>query len=94
MERNQMRWLLGCAIWLFLIAIVSALIVAQWKSEALPLAALGAVLVLAIIKSRIVIMDFMGLRGMRPRLAAALIAWPAFFVLVAAAKAAVQLFGT
>lgn len=91
MERRHTRWLLGSAIWVMLIAIVSVLIASQWNKEALPFAALGAILVLTVIKSRIVILDFMGLRGMRPRLAAALIAWPAFFALVAVAKAAAQL---
>ena len=78
---------MGSASSLMLVAVIAALISAQWKHEALPFAALGAILVLTIVKSRWVVMDFMALRGVRPRLAAALLAWPAFFALAAAAKA-------
>jgi nitric oxide reductase NorF protein len=92
MENSKGRWLFGCTIWLILIALVTALIAAQWTAAALPLAAFAAILVLTLIKARIVILDFMGLRGVRPGLAAALAAWPALFLLVAAAKAAVQTF--
>jgi nitric oxide reductase NorF protein len=93
MERKQSTWLMGTATVLMLIAVVGALISAQWNHEALPFAAFGVVLVLMVIKSRWVVMDFMGLRGIRPRLSAALIAWPAFFALAAAAKAALAAFG-
>jgi nitric oxide reductase NorF protein len=84
---------MGTATVLMLIAVVGALIAAQWNHEALPFAAFGVVLVLMVVKSRWVVMDFMGLRGVRPRLSAALIAWPAFFALAAAAKAALASFG-
>jgi nitric oxide reductase NorF protein len=93
MERKQSTWLMGTATVLMLIAVVGALIAAQWNHEALPFAAFGVVLVLMVVKSRWVVMDFMGLRGVRPRLSAALIAWPAFFALAAAAKAALAAFG-
>jgi nitric oxide reductase NorF protein len=93
MERKQSTWLMGTATVLMLIAVVGALIAAQWNHEALPFAAFGVVLVLMVVKSRWVVMDFMGLRGVRPRLSAALIAWPAFFALAAAAKAALASFG-
>lgn len=87
MERKHEIWLMGSASGLMLVAVIAALISAQWKHEALPFAALGAILVLTIVKSRWVVMDFMALRGVRPRLAAALLAWPAFFALAAATKA-------
>ena len=74
-----------------MIAVITALISAQWKHESLPFAALAAVLVLTVVKSRWVIMDFMGLRGARPRLLSALVAWVAFFA--AAGKAALAAFG-
>ena len=86
MEHNR-SWLIGRATVLMLVAAVSGLISAQWNHEALPFIALGVVLVLMVIKSRWVVMDFMGLRGVHPRLCAALLAWPAFFALAAAAKA-------
>lgn len=93
MENNNPTWLMGTATVLVLVAAVAALIAAQWNHEALPFAALGAILVLTIVKSRLVVMDFMGLRDIRPRLSSALIAWPAFFALAAATKAAFTAFG-
>ncbi|CAN7657102.1 cytochrome C oxidase subunit IV family protein [Rhizobium sp. LjRoot30] len=88
MERDKSKWLMGSAAGLLLIAVVAALISAQWKHEAIPFAALCVVLVLTVVKSRIVVLDFMGLRGMRRGLSAALIAWPILFVVAAVAKAA------
>lgn len=70
-----------------MLAVVAALISAQWKHEAVPLAALAVILLLTILKSRLVVLDFMELRGSRPGLSAALIAWPAFFSVAAGAKA-------
>ena len=87
MERKKTKWLMGTATLLMLVATLAALISAQWNHEALPFAAFGAVLVLMVAKSRLVVMDFMGLRGVHPKLSAALLAWPAFFALAAAAKA-------
>lgn len=84
---HKNSWLMGRATVMILAASVAALITAQWNHEALPFVALGVVLVLMVVKSRWVVMDFMGLRGVHPRLTAALIAWPAFFALAAAAKA-------
>ena len=93
MQRKQSTWLTGTATVLMLVAVVAALISAQWNHEALPFAAFGVILVLMVVKSRWVVMDFMGLRGGRPGLSAALIAWPAFFALAAAAKAMLAVFG-
>ena len=81
---------MGRAAGLMLVAIVAALISAQWKHEAIPLAALGAILVLTIVKSRIVVLDFMGLRDLRPGLARAILAWPIVFAVLVAAKVATQ----
>lgn len=88
----QRTWLLGRAAWLMLVAIVAALISAQWKHEAIPILALATVLVLTVVKSRIVVLDFMGLRRLRPGLARAIIAWPILFSILVAAKAAAQAF--
>jgi nitric oxide reductase NorF protein len=87
MERDKSKWLAGSAGGLLLVAIVAALISAQWKHEAVPFAALCVILVLTVVKSRIVVLDFMGLRGSRRGLSAALIAWPILFVIAAVAKA-------
>ncbi|KQV39947.1 MULTISPECIES: cytochrome C oxidase subunit IV family protein [unclassified Rhizobium] len=86
-------WLLGRAIGVILVAIVSGLVAAQWKHEAVPFVAFAIILLLAVVKSRWIVLDFMGLRGVRPRLAIALLAWPAFFVIVAAARTALATFG-
>jgi nitric oxide reductase NorF protein len=94
MENKNSTWLMGSATILMLVAVVAALIAAQRYHEALPLAAFGVVLVLTVVKSRLVVMDFMGLRCVHPRLAASLIAWPAFFAIAAAAKAAFATFGS
>lgn len=83
---------MGRAAGLILVAVIAALISAQWKHAAIPLAALGAILVLTIVKSRIVVLDFMGLRDRRPVLARAIIAWPILFAILAAAKVAARTF--
>ena len=79
---------MGSASGLMVLAVAAALISAQWKHEAVPFVALGAILVLTVMKSRWVIMDFMGLRHERPIVSGALVCWVAFFALAAAAKAA------
>lgn len=79
---------MGSASGLMLVAVVAALISAQWKHEAVPFLALGAILVLTVVKSRWVVLDFMGLRNERPVLSGALVGWVAFFALAAATKAA------
>ena len=83
---------MGRAAGLLLIAVIAALISAQWKHEAIPLAALGAILVLTVVKARVVVLDFMGLRDFRPGLARAIIAWPILFAILVAAKVAAQAF--
>jgi len=88
MERRKETWLMGSASGLMLVAVAAALIAAQWKHEAIPFVALAAILVLTVVKSRWVIVDFMGLRRERPVLAGALVGWVAFFAMAAAVKAA------
>jgi len=79
------------AHWVLIMGVVAALVSAQWHQEALPLVALVVVLALVVLKARLIVLDFIGLRGSRPILAAALLAWPAFFALAAAVKAAAGL---
>ncbi|CDN49720.1 cytochrome C oxidase subunit IV family protein [Neorhizobium galegae] len=71
--------LFGSANWVMMLGIVGALIAAQWKHEVIPAAALAVILVMAIAKIRLIVLDFMDLRGMRPNLARALMIWPVFF---------------
>jgi nitric oxide reductase NorF protein len=87
-ERRKEIWLMGSASGLMMVAIAAALISAQWKHEAVPFLALGAILVLTVVKSRWVVLDFMGLRNERPVLSGALVGWVAFFALAAVTKAA------
>lgn len=84
---------MGRATVIMMVAVIAALIASQWKHEALPLAALAAVLVLALVKSRWVILDFMRLRDVSPRLSGALVGWVAFFVFTAATRAAFVAYG-
>lgn len=92
MNRTKPIWLMGSAAAIMMTAVIAALISAQWKHEAVPFVALGAILVLTLVKSRWVVMDFMGLRDARPKLSGALVGWVAFFALAAATKAALAAF--
>ena len=74
--------------WVLIMGILGAIVTSQWHQEALPLIALIVVLVLTVLKSRLIILDFMRLRGDRPVLAAALLAWPMMLALLALAKLA------
>lgn len=67
--------------------IVGALLAAQWKVGALPLPVLGLVLALGALKSRLIVMDFIGLRTRRTAFAYPLYGWIAFVLVLAAAKA-------
>lgn len=71
--------LFGSANWVMMLGIAGALIAAQWKHEVIPVLALAVILVMAVAKIRLIVLDFMGLRGMRPNLARALMVWPVFF---------------
>lgn len=88
MKRNNAPDLFASSHWILIMGIVAALVAAQWHQQALPLVALVAVLALVVLKARLVILDFIGLRGSRPLLATALLAWPIAFALAAAVKAA------
>lgn len=69
------------------LGIVGALLAAQWKHEAIPLAVLALVLLMTVIKARLIILDFMELRGERPVLATALWLWPLLFAVATLARA-------
>ncbi|MEK1932304.1 MAG: cytochrome C oxidase subunit IV family protein [Pararhizobium sp.] len=79
--------LFGSAHWVLIMGIVGAIVTSQWHQEALPLIALVVVLALTVLKARLIILDFMRLRGSRPVLAAALLAWPVMFAFAVAVKA-------
>lgn len=78
--------LFGSGNWVMMLGIVGALIAAQWKHEVIPALALAVILVMAIAKIRLIVLDFMGLRGMRPNLARALMIWPVFFSILSLGK--------
>jgi nitric oxide reductase NorF protein len=86
MRHNKTIDLFASSHWILLMGIVAALLAAQWHQEALPLMALFVVLVLVVLKARLIVLDFIGLRGSRPLLAGALLAWPVVFVVAALVK--------
>ncbi|HXV29136.1 MAG TPA: cytochrome C oxidase subunit IV family protein [Sinorhizobium sp.] len=80
--------------WLWLVAMVVAgiLLVHEASDPALSLALTASLLLLAVLKARLVVLDFLALRsGPRP-LRIGLLAWPAFFAFAAAAKALIAAF--
>lgn len=85
MKARSSASLFASTNWILMMGIVSGLIAAQWKHEAMPFAAVVTVLVLTVFKARLIILDFMHLRE-RPRLAVALLAWPVFFTVAILAK--------
>ncbi|CAN7633414.1 cytochrome C oxidase subunit IV family protein [Neorhizobium sp. LjRoot104] len=78
--------LFGSGNWVMMLGITGTLIAAQWKHEVIPAAALAVILVMAIAKIRLILLDFMGLRGIRPNLARALMIWPVFFSVLSLGK--------
>lgn len=78
--------LFGSANWIMMLGIVGALIAAQWKHEAMPMIALTVILVMTVAKARLIVLDFMSLRGTRPHLARALMIWPTFFAALSLGK--------
>ena len=91
MKANEPSRLFSSANWVMTLAVVGALLAAQWKHEAVPLAVISIVLVFTVIKARLIILDFMDLRGARPPMAAALWAWPVFFAIAAFGRSAASL---
>lgn len=88
MSKKATPELFSSSHWVLIMGILGAIVTSQWHQEALPLIALVVVLVLTVLKSRLIILDFMRLRGDRPVLAAALLAWPMMFTFAVAIKAA------
>lgn len=89
MKRNDR--LFTAANWIIGLAVIAAVIAAQWKHEAVPILVVLLILALMLAKARLVILDFIGLRDMRPRLAAALLAWILVFAGAGAAKTVLPL---
>lgn len=78
--------------WLILLALTLAgMAAAGWmRAPAAPLALAAILLFLSVVKARLVVLDFLGMRAAPAMLRRALLAWPAFFALAAAAKALVS----
>ena len=91
MRHHQAPDLFASSHWILLLGIAAALLAAQWHQEALPLVAFAVVFALVLLKARLIVLDFIGLRGSRPLLARALLAWPVVFALAATAKLALGL---
>ncbi len=75
--------------WIVLVLMVLAgmLLSLKLQDPAAPLVFTLALLTLAVLKARLVVLDFLGLRSGPQVLRVGLIAWPLFFTLAAAAKA-------
>ncbi|WP_457813324.1 cytochrome C oxidase subunit IV family protein [Sinorhizobium meliloti] len=75
--------------WIVLVLMVLAgmLLSLKVQDPATPLVFTLALLTLAVLKARLVVLDFLGLRSGPRVLRVGLIAWPLFFALAAAAKA-------
>ncbi len=75
--------------WMILVLMVLAGMLLSFKVQdpAAPLVLTLALLTLAVLKARLVVLDFLGLRSGSRVLRVGLIAWPLFFALAAAAKA-------
>ncbi|TCN31006.1 cytochrome C oxidase subunit IV family protein [Sinorhizobium americanum] len=75
--------------WLVLILLVLAGLPFSLKlqSPAAPLVFTPALLTFAVLKARLVVLNFLGLRSGPAALRRGLIAWPLFFAVAAAAKA-------
>ncbi|MDW9370719.1 hypothetical protein GOB34_24050 [Sinorhizobium meliloti] len=75
--------------WIVLVLMVLAgmLLSLKVQDPATPLVFTLALLTLAVLKARLVVLDFLGLRSGLRVLRVGLIAWPLFFALAAAAKA-------
>ncbi|WP_151613823.1 cytochrome C oxidase subunit IV family protein [Sinorhizobium alkalisoli] len=80
--------------WIWLVAMVGAgmLLVREVSDPALSLALAAALLTIAVLKARLVVLDFLGLRFGSRHLRIALLAWPIFFALAAAAKTLIAAF--
>ncbi|PST20631.1 hypothetical protein C7U60_15690 [Mesorhizobium plurifarium] len=77
---------------LAVMVIAGMLLTRQIEDPVVPLALAIALLILAVLKARLVVLDFLGLRsGSRP-LRLGLLAWPMFFAFAAAAKALIATF--
>ncbi|ASQ06724.1 hypothetical protein GHK38_14320 [Sinorhizobium meliloti] len=72
---------------LVLMVLVGMLLSLKVQDPATPLVFTLALLTLAVLKARLVVLDFLGLRSGPRVLRVGLIAWPLFFALAAAAKA-------
>ena len=75
------------ASWVMMLAILGALAAAQWKHQPVPVTVVGLLLVLTVIKARLIVLDVMGLRGVRPATAAVLLTWPGFFAIAGLGRA-------
>ena len=87
MTAKKSARLFASANWVIVLAVIGALVAAQWKHQAIPLMILVMLLILTVVKARLIVLDFMDLRDGRPAMARALWAWPAFFSVAALGRA-------
>ena len=87
MAAKQSARLFNSANWVIMLAVIGAIVAAQWKHQAVPFAILCVLLVLTVVKARLIILDFMGLRDTQPAMAVALLIWPTLFSFAALGRA-------
>ncbi|MCA1370394.1 cytochrome C oxidase subunit IV family protein [Bradyrhizobium sp. BRP14] len=75
--------------WICLLGMVllGMLLARELQDPTVPLGFAIALLLLAVLKARLVVLDFLGMRSGPRLLRIGLLAWPLFFALAAAAKA-------
>ena len=80
--------------WAWLVAMVAAgmLLVREVDDAALSLVLVAVLLSLAVLKARLVVLDFLALRSSPRALRVGLLAWPLVFALAGAAKALITAF--
>lgn len=87
MNDRDPRQLQKTWIVLALMVLAGMLLSLKLQDPAAPLVFTLALLTLAVLKARLVVLDFLGLRSGPQVLRVGLIAWPLFFTLAAAANA-------
>ncbi|MQW88978.1 cytochrome C oxidase subunit IV family protein [Sinorhizobium saheli] len=70
------------------VMVLAGVLLSRWTAEpVVPLVLAAALLALAVLKARLVVLDFLGLRAGPRALRIGLLAWPVLFALAAATKA-------
>lgn len=69
MKTKSHGMLFSSGNWILSLGAIAALLASQWKEGAIPAIVLVVILLMTLAKSRLIILDFVGLRGVSRRLA-------------------------